>query len=89
MVEAFIPLVERFALLWHDGRIPDGEARVGFVARILELHCPDSDRLLTGVFSVEEWLAFREQSALHIATACDVLARSQGPRLTKGSHWTN
>jgi len=78
--ELFVKMVERYAALWHNGRVPEGQARVEFIARILKEYSPDTDRQLTGVFTVEEWLKHQDMIATHLATACDCVARSQAAR---------
>jgi hypothetical protein len=80
LLEIFVAVVERRAALWNHGKIPEGPAREAFISRILEESTPDSDRLLTNIFSVEEWLAFRDEAAGHLAIACDCVSREQATR---------
>jgi hypothetical protein len=80
----YVAMVESYAKAWHNGRIPASHSgRVEFVARILDVYLPDSDRLVTKVFSTEEWFAYKKETALALAEAVDVVARQQAAK------WTN
>ncbi len=78
--ETFIPLVESFARIWYDGKIPAD--RVSFVARLVESYMPESMRELSP-FTAEEWLRERDIAAEDLTAAVDCLARQQAAR------WTN
>ena len=71
----FVKMVERYAELWHNGRIP--EDRVSFVAQLLEFFMPEGDRQIGGVFTVAEWLRERDRVAAQLVMATDCLARSR------------
>jgi hypothetical protein len=60
LTDVFVGLVQHYASLLHDGRVPQGEARTEFVARILEEYLPERERQLGGVFTVAEWLRERD-----------------------------
>jgi hypothetical protein len=72
--EIFIALVESFAHIWYDGRIPAD--RTSFVARLVESYMPESTCGL-GPLTAEEWLRERDEVALHITTAVDCVARQR------------
>ena len=36
LTDANVKLVQHYAELWHNGRVPDGEARTEFIARMLD-----------------------------------------------------
>jgi hypothetical protein len=76
--KVFVPMVERYAAIWHGGKIPAD--RISFVAAILDSYLPESERQLSGVFSVEAWLAHRDECAAMLAEACDCVARHQAAR---------
>jgi hypothetical protein len=84
MATVYVALVEKYAALWHGGKIPsDREERTKLIVGILDAWLPESDSLLTGVFSVSAWLRYRDETARHLAEAVDVVARAQATR------WTN
>ena len=83
LTDIFVSLVERYATAWHNGVVPDGEGRVQFIARVLDAYCPDSERILSNVFSVEEWLEHKKFVGEQLAQAADCLGRAQAAR------WTN
>jgi hypothetical protein len=80
LTDIFVKMAQHYTELWHEGRMPEGEARVVFISRVLELYMPESDRQLTGIFSVAEWVRERDIVAGHLVEACDLLARSQEQR---------
>jgi hypothetical protein len=75
----FVCMVSRYVELWHGGLVPQGEARIRFIARVLDEYLPDSSRTLAS-FTEAEWAAHRAECAGHLVTACDCLARQQGAR---------
>jgi hypothetical protein len=71
-------MIEQYARLWHGGRVPTThQARVEFIAHILEVFLPDGDRLITNIFTVEEWYDYKKEAALALAEAADIVARAQ------------
>ena len=78
--EFFVKMVQRYAALWHDAKVPEGEARAKFITRILEAFVPDTDRQLTGAYSVAEWIKERDAIAEHLAVAADCVARENAAR---------
>jgi hypothetical protein len=75
LTDVYVKLVQQYANLWHSGRVP--EDRVKFIARILEDYMSDTQREISGAFTVEDWIKQRETVAGHLAEACDCVARQQ------------
>jgi hypothetical protein len=76
--ETYIELVEHYAALWHDGRIPAD--RVTFIAKILDAYMPESQRTIGGMFTTGEWLRERDMVAAHLAVAADCVGSTQETR---------
>jgi len=80
VTDEFVTMVQRYANICHKGRVPDGDARVEFIARILEEFLPERDRQFAGAFTVAEWMKERDITAGYLAEACDCVARQQAAK---------
>jgi hypothetical protein len=68
--------VEQFAAVWYNGAVPQDRAeRQIFAERVLEAYFSETQRRLTGPFSVEEFFLHRDRCAKLIEDAMEALAR--------------
>jgi hypothetical protein len=73
-------MIQRYANIWHNGRVPDGNARVQFIVRVLEEYLPERDRQFAGAFTEADWIKERDITAGYLAEARDCVARQQNSR---------